>query len=617
MTKEEFILKFNKSQKVVHTENIIIQEPIEFSSHNYNAIYSFIENVTFEHDVTFHDLDLETSFTFEKCIFKGNLYFIDCKIKTHKTVNSCEIRFSNCDIDYLMIDNLQKLRRGIEIYNTKIKSLDIINLNLPEINLTIKFDKDKIDNFVKNIFIDLVAIKELYIKNIKTNVIDIKNNFEEKGNINSINIEKCEINEKIDVENLSINYLELRDNQINGWVRLYFIQSISLSLVKNICKDKFIITCSHFKDSIGFNDGVYSDTFEIVATKIERDLSIIGANFSKDFNVRFLQEAKPQNIIGVCNRIWIENSNFSTSININTQSLGTKINQIDIRCSLSNTGTINVNNCEINKTSIMYENHKGNINFNSVFFQFIKLEKFANYGNLTFASCKAIEDTESTFLVENSNLGKTQFYDFDFDSFSNIDIKNAVLTEIVTANVTWFLPEKLNQTKEKKDEKYYKNQREIYRQLKQSTDKQGDRIQSLDFQAEEMKVYKASLRKNRKASQNDKWILWISQSNNFGLSWLKPTWILLLITFFSYILLVASARLYFNFQSGSVYTFFDVVFYENFAVFFQLFNPTRDLSKLFPNITLSAWVHFLDISHRLIFGFFIFQIASGFRKYVK
>ncbi|TAE07781.1 MAG: hypothetical protein EAZ95_18005, partial [Bacteroidetes bacterium] len=286
-------------------------------------------------------------------------------------------------------------------------------------------------------------------------------------------------------------------------------------------------------------------------------------------------------------------------------------------------GTLYFENYVIDKIVLLQENTKASVTFNQGYFKEINFLNFSNYGNLTFSSYKAIENTKSIFSIENSNLGKTQFYDFDFASFSNININNAVLTEIVTANVTWFLPEKLNQTEEKeKDAKYYKNQREVYRQLKQSTDKQGDRIQSLDFQAEEMRVYKESLKIDKKASQNDRWILWISQSNNFGLSWWKPTWVLLLCTLFFYISMVFSGKLFympFNPNWSGFGNMLYEIFWKNGSVFFQLFNPTRDISKVLnmKSEDINGITHFLDISHRLIFGFFVFQIASGFRKYVK
>jgi hypothetical protein len=173
----------------------------------------------------------------------------------------------------------------------------------------------------------------------------------------------------------------------------------------------------------------------------------------------------------------------------------------------------------------------------------------------------------------------------------------------------------------KNQPKHYQNKREVYRQLKQLTDKQGDRIQSLDFQAEEFKAYKKLLQQTKSWWHKDRWILRLSQTNNFGLNWSKPFWWILGLTIVFYPLMVIEASPKLDWIPATSYkdvknTCDELIKYLNIIP--QLFNPTRSLDKLFPKIeNLSFCVHLLDILQRLALAFFSVQIVSAFRKYVK
>jgi len=61
--------------------------------------------------------------------------------------------------------------------------------------------------------------------------------------------------------------------------------------------------------------------------------------------------------------------------------------------------------------------------------------------------------------------------------------------------------------------------------------------------------------------------------------------------------------------------------YEKLFIFPQLFNPARAINRMFDenkmDVDLSASLYFLDAIHRIILTFFIVQIVSAFRKFIK
>lgn len=620
---EDFIAKFKVEN--VSLENLRVIGEVTFNNENFLSINVYLKNIEFDKNVNFNNIEIYNAYKiiFEDVIFK--YLKIEKFIFMNRFISIFELK--KCNIDYLGIiggnmgdkfhiknfriskSNIKNIRiENASFYMliiSEIENCDLLIIENTNISHTLQFINSK--NNIENV----------YIENI-SNVLDEFKDFDIEGNV---------IQGDINIQNVKANILNIKENDFKKILKITQSKFLKIYINNNSFNEFYIYL---FTGNI---------QFELFNNVISNKLDVIGIKeiILKDFL---------------------------------------------IKCHINNTGVMNICDFDIDKFEISQDNNKANIYLKNVNFKELSIKDFSNYGNLTFSSCEAIAGDESIFSIENSNLGKAQFYDFDFTYFSTINIKNSVLTEIVTANVTWFLPEKLNEilpievvkedfiwdferdfderdfsnnifflygfmyfsflvpnqakpkkipiletepnlslTKaEKKDAKYYKNQREVYRQLKQSTDKQGDRIQSLDFQAEEMKVYKESLKIDKKSSQNDRWILWISQSNNFGLSWWKPTCILLLCTLFFYISMVFSGKLFympFNPNWSGFGNMLYEIFWNNGSVFFQLFNPTRDISKVLKTENINGITHFLDISHRLIFGFFVFQIASGFRKYVK
>ncbi len=245
------------------------------------------------------------------------------------------------------------------------------------------------------------------------------------------------------------------------------------------------------------------------------------------------------------------------------------------------------------------------------------ISQFTNYADLSFSKCKGT--SSSRLSLFNADLGKTKFNDFEWNSFNEIRIDNSQLDEIKASSVQWFEDKQLSVGMDSQSEEVkFRGRREVYRQLKKALKTNGNQIDSLEFQAREMRAYRNELKKRGRYSCPDRVIMCVSMSNNYGLSWWKPTWIIALITFAFYLLMLPLFSNNINYTPACSFEEVKITFMEvwnNFHVFWQLFNPTRKFSNVYGAIN-SAWLHFLDLFQRLLLGIFIFQIIKGFRRFV-
>lgn len=228
-----------------------------------------------------------------------------------------------------------------------------------------------------------------------------------------------------------------------------------------------------------------------------------------------------------------------------------------------------------------------------------------------------LNKSNSPLNLINCDLGSARFNEFDLASFDSIKIDNVLLDRIKASNVKWFDNDKLEIGSNPSEQDKQRGIREVSRQLKHAQSSSGNQIDSLLFKAREMEAYRNELKtsgKNYKCS--DKVIMTVSRTNNFGLSWWKPTWIIFLITLGFYLIMlpIFSTELNYTFPSSLKdvgNTFSEWI--NNLDVFWQLFNPARKFTSVYGEIN-SGWLQFLDLIQRIILGVFIYQIIKGFRR---
>ncbi len=353
------------------------------------------------------------------------------------------------------------------------------------------------------------------------------------------------------------------------------------------------------------------------------------------------------------------------------------MNNVILECSTLLQGDIHIDSVELNSVQIKGFNTKANLKLSNIAAGHFLIEDFYNYSQLVLSNITGPQNAIGTFQLVRSNLGKAQLDQFDFRRFGKIKMEHVVLNEITIANIAWFnlnmlrvenedqLRQRIRGTITKTDEptsdwiadlpqsvarqllaKRYSDVREIFRQLKYALEKNGDRPQSLAMQSEEMEYYRRyvnltgedeynynrSLGKpswihrvfifffGKKQLWQDKFILLTNLSNEHGQNWWRPMWLLFAAALIFYFPTAFCAS---NLECSFAPTVWDlcntlkVFFWYQLRIYPQLLNPTHDLSKMIEHKNLPGVLYFSDFLCKLVVSYFLFQIITAFRKYVK
>jgi len=236
----------------------------------------------------------------------------------------------------------------------------------------------------------------------------------------------------------------------------------------------------------------------------------------------------------------------------------------------SEVSVYNINPTATNSNSKI-EFHKSNLDnvwFDNVNFDRYKIISFyrTKFGKTVFTSCNFPNDY------------------IDFETFKTLE--NIHFPKKVTKN-------------------FYKDQYEIFIQLKKTMEDSGNYYEALKFQA----ISNDTLKKIPGLQKHDKIILCInSYSNNHGLSLRRPIQYFFIFSIPLYILYLLSLNRIFNSNNldltliGYYFSFVDLTHRSDFLVEKEQFN-------LF---SLA-----IDYLNKIVVGFFIYQFIAAFRKYGK
>lgn len=136
-----------------------------------------------------------------------------------------------------------------------------------------------------------------------------------------------------------------------------------------------------------------------------------------------------------------------------------------------------------------------------------------------------------------------------------------------------------------------------------------------------MEYYKDITKHEKSKNLSEFLILYSSQSNNFGQSWVKAFCGLILFSFISYIPIgfLTSEHLNYGRYATTINDILfnaHVIFVENLKSWIVLLNPTHRIKDISESIDkFSPWVYFWDFLSRVIISYFIFQTVSAFRKF--
>lgn len=559
-----------KSDRLSSTDAKKVNDSVRLDATNLTWKTRSLYYVFFEETVEVTDVDINLGLHFVGCTFNKGIVFNNVKntgLPKADEDNNEGVYFLKCKAQYISFQNGCDIKRGVGIYGKcEIQQLVLL--------------QSKIDN-------GGIKIKESSISIL----FDISNC------IFPVRIDNSEIN-TFRVETL-VGDVAIIKSKFSDWVKFWNIECPnSLTLNHNTFEQDFDVRASRIK---GFF--IHGDTFLRKGKFENRDDS--GKNIDTHLNEIYITEAN-----------FIEGFEFD--------GMSRKLKKLTLRMSPNFQGVLRIIGWKIHETWITGINQNLKLIFKRIDFKRIMINDFSNFGVISFDECNADnnnfsseDDPDSSFHVSNSSLSNTRFSEFDFDSFDFISFTNASLEGIEASNVRWFSEDKLQINGDRPENEIgFRRTREIYRQIKQSLKSKGNQIDSLIFQAREMRAYRNELKKSGNYGLSDRIIMTVSQSNSYGVNWVKPLGWIIIITFFTYIICLPMFSENMVYDSSADFVSCEK-FYNEFInklpAFAQMFNPVRKFSSTYGENTTTA-LYFLDLLHRAILGILIFQLIRAFRR---
>jgi hypothetical protein len=591
--------------------------------------------------------------------------FLEIKRNDYKVKH---LTFIETDFTDLVIFEETNLSHGIVFVKSEFKvGLTFINVIVDQYDQILTPDSESI------VFKDCVFHGRVEFKGNRTSIqrslvfenctfaggLDIQ---DIKIEMEGLRLEKCTIHTKLDIYRVTARAdLSLIGNTVNAYIRMGGIKSGSITFTQaNEVSGHLNINNCVLEQAIIFNDGNFKEevSFSLIRTK-GSGLTIYGSTFEKAFTINYHSgKVKPPNGIS---KYHINGAKFLDGLNVtgiqhpfNEFPL---VEEININFSPTLSGNILFSNLDVGAINLGGFNIGCKLSLQHLKINVFRINNMINDGGLIFTDLQASEtiwyypvesqDKRSNgFYVNNSNLGKTQLFTIDFKSFEVIDMHNVILTDIATSNVSWFTKAQMddgrieimtNGTKAVKKSRdkllletnrefalsEFQSKKEIYRQLKFAAQKQGDIPLSHEFQRSEMEYYEMIVKFTKPRQWSEYLILYSSNSNNFGQSWVRAFWGLIWFSLLTYIpvgFLTSDQLDYTRFATSfsEILVNFKIVFYDNFKAWFILLNPTHRISELSADIKkVSSWIYFWDIISRVVISYFIFQMVSAFRKFSK
>ncbi|HXS36415.1 MAG TPA: hypothetical protein VN721_06920 [Flavipsychrobacter sp.] len=612
-----------------------------------------MNNITFHADIVPIINVLNSTQTFINCIVTDRVDI------TSANYQSRWVCFKNVEfLQEFSISNIS-LNIGIEFINCKFRAPLILN-NVDATGFDNNFNTDNRNiGFKDCLFKGEISINEITIERdlrflncVMEKGISIK-----KSKIihESLKFEDTSVNIFFDIFNLSSHFgVDLVSCNINAFVRFEDIVTERLLFNKSTFNERVFIKNGSYRSGITFYNNTCEN--EVILKDIEDSgtLTINGGIFKKYFIIELSNSTQGEK--KKLNTIHLESTEFKNGFYLDGEDSRDLIKQaqidiININFSAMLQGDITLRHIDVRMLRLSGFSTKTNVIIEYALINELNIIHFFNNAELVFSNVRASNNTwidtdvkvyrKSVAFISQSNLGKAQFYQMSFNTFDSMTIQDVVLSEIITSNIEWFSKEKIHVDEKarrqlikrhRKNKEAIKNMkkilasdfqsvREIYRQLKYAMEMNGDKPQALEFQRWEMHNYRKFLKYNRQGTIVDKLILWISQSNNFGQNWLKPTLLLLSLSFIIYVPIALCVNpnilLKPSFSQHDISLTLKVIFYNELKLWFEILNPTHSTNIFGEANNSNGVIYFLDFIERVIVAYFLFQIISAFRKFIK
>jgi hypothetical protein len=544
------------------------------------------------------DFDIHKSVTEVRDFhFQDGIEFIGCNLNNGLTFANCEgggqIKFLECYSNKLDISNTKP---GLHFQDIQLDHLSIDSCNFPT---GLQIDKKHLKN-----------------ANNKLSSLSVNNcSFEQKDVILSF----LEVSQNMEFSEISkSNSFKFQDIEVGFDLRMFKVEATDIEFFGDSLRFKSNIFLTNTdSNNVKFESGEVSGDLKISEPKIEKELILKGVTIQ---GKTILLAKESENFHVKLPNLKIESSEFNGGFSFDGDNLYSELITIDFSPYLK--GRLVFSNLKLGKLTLKGTNSENNLYFRNMGFQEILIDDFLNLKTLSFSNLdeEFTRSKTSYFKILDSDLGNWELLNFDFNAFSKIIWKDSNIVGLRTSAVGWFSENKFEAEGELVPSTCFRR-REFYRQLKQSCEKQGDRINELEFKRRELKAYKKAL-KIRKEKKIDRFTIYTGGSNNHGQNWIKPIIIVIAFTlFFFYPLMIScvdSELTFWPINSDWKGLSFFWEKYKNYSNSIpELFYLARRSDVLFPEINSIGWFRIWDGLQRIILAFFIFQIVSAFRKFVK
>lgn len=430
----------------------------------------------------------------------------------------------------------------------------------------------------------------------------------------SIGVHNCTFKSGFVIKYGGNRVINLESNTFYSFLHIYAALNETLRLRKNIIHGDFAVDMMSEKSSIYSELNTYHSNLELILI-----------NSKKQFESKY-DTLKNETISLTANNeesgdfdLIFNETVFERGLRITTHVKGAckKLKSLSITFSQDMGKRILVSDMKIDEIRLTSTNYATIVTLDNITVSQLLMENFYNLSEVNFLKVESGDLEQSKFKIINSHLGKTRLINCNLDSFNNIELINSYISDIVPTSVTWFSDSKLRQIANE-NLKNGITTSDILRQLRLSCETQGDVPQSLRFKALEYEFFKNELKRKRTRFW-DRIILQLSRTNDFGQNWVKPILLFsgLTIIFFLLLALSVSDKITYSPFAGPISLEVSLSEIKNYLYILpQMFNPTRSLERIVPSFAVhNPWIYVIDVLHRIIYAFFIYQTIKAFRKY--
>lgn len=541
--------------------------------------------------------------SFKNCTF-NEVVFISGNLGSGAVLNSCIIKktitFRSIKAKFKRRGQIG-LRSSLSIEKSEVKTLEIYDSEL-ERGIQIINDSH-IDNLI------ISGLKTSANSALKINDSTISSQFE---------LTFFRTNGNIDI----------RTSEISCFARFEDIMASSFLLQQNKFKRLFVWGSS-FSQGLSIDKTEFSDTLEFLGTSCDKFFGLYNSTFMKEFTVKNYDSNN--SLTSHISHYFIQNSNFESGFH----ALNFKPDlHPDLTLYFSNSlkGNVIFESINFNKVKLQGHNNGLSLTFDTCNFISFQCNNVTNNQTLRLSNCESLKsDIESDFSITNSNLGKMNLLGCNLSNFNSVNIRSSFISEIQFANITWFKDYSLKETDDQN--------KETYRQLKLAAEKQGDSVSALNFKSKELFYYQKMLNQNLPSlptisgkaknllnfllwtpkriffyfklfwrfacnlidpskTLSDRFILFLgSFTNNYGTNWTRPIFLILIITlvFHFAISISLSEEISWSFDLTNInQTISEINAHP--SLYFHLLNPAHDLNRILsskffadPEITSVHW----------------------------